>query len=140
MPLLQPDDSEGLPDSRQKKKAPLHQLFFPTRILGHHQLGAMALSRNRDFFQTFLTFKQNSLQWKGHNGEPYNSEKQIQRQKNKGCLCFFTFNSVSCHTSQVLSQGKNPGIQNAIVCSWGSCSRNFWLFLHSACFFSMWPI
>lgn len=56
-------------------------LFFPTRILGDHQLRAMAFSRNRDFFQTFLTFKQNSLQWKGHNGEPYNSEKQTQRQK-----------------------------------------------------------
>lgn len=115
-------------------------LFFPTQILGYHQLRAMALSRNRDFFQTFLTFKQNSLQWKGHNREPYNSEKQIQRQKNKGCLCFFSFHSVSCCTSQVSSQGKDPGIQNAIVCSWGSCSSNFWLLLHSACFFSTWPI
>ena len=54
---LQQDDSEALPDSRQKKKAPSHRLFFPTEILGQYQLRAMTLSRNRDFLQTFLNFK-----------------------------------------------------------------------------------
>lgn len=58
MPLPQQNDPEGLCDSGLKKKAPSHQLFLPAKILGSHQLRAMVLSKNRDFFQSFLNFRQ----------------------------------------------------------------------------------
>lgn len=104
MPLLHPDDSEVLLIPGKRRGAfPPDCLFFPTQFLATTNLEPWLSSRNRDFFQTFLTFKQNSLQWKERLGGAYNSETDPEA-KNKGCLCFFSFHSVSYCTSQVSSQ------------------------------------
>lgn len=125
MPLLHPDDSEVLPDSRQKKKA-----LFPPAAYSSPLMDLVYLTNLEPWLsqETEISSRRSLLSNKIlFNGRGITESLIIQRNrprgKNKGCLCFFFPFCILLYQSS-LPQGRDPGIQNAIVCLWGSCSRN----------------